>query len=217
VKVQANTKLPLSSNAIIINLSSTFFLFVNSMMLNLWKFSNYKNNDTIEEDRGTAANVMSHNVSSSNSSSSSSHSNITQVSPLIHDQKNHDHRNHHHHQDENMCCIICLENCCSSGILCDRPQLKPIKTMTNSSGTTTGRNSSNNSTGITSWGWNFSSLTNDNHRSSSSKNKNKKTKTQSMQAHFICTECFSSYVKSLIVDMGSNLTLIVHSKCCCLL
>ena len=187
------------------------------MMLNLWNFSNYKNNDTIEEDRGGA---ILHNVSSSRSS----HSNVVDVSPLIYDQKNHDHRDHHHHQDESMCCIICLESYCSSGILCDRPQLKPIKTMTNksssssssSSSNITGGNNSNNSTGTTSWGWNFSSLTNDSHRSSSSKNKNKKKTTQSMQAHFICTECFSSYVKSLIEDMGKNLTLIVHSKCCLL-
>jgi hypothetical protein len=184
-------------------------------MLNLWNFSNYKNNDTIEEDRGGA---ILHNVSSSRSS----HSNVIDVSPLIYDQKNHDHRNHHH-QDESMRCIICLESYCSSGILCDRPQLKPIKTMTNSSSSSsssssniTGGNSSNNSTGTTSWGWSFSSLTNDSHRSSSSKNKNKKKTTQSMQAHFICTECFSSYVKSLIEDMGKNLTLIVHSKCCLL-
>lgn len=179
------------------------------MMLNLWNFSNYKNNDTIEEDRGGA---ILHNVSSSRSS----HSNVIDVSPLIYDLKNHDHRDHHH-RDESMCCIICLESYCSSGILCDRPQLKPIKTMTNkSSSNITGGNSSNNSTGTTSWGWNFSSLTNDSHRSSSSKNKNKKKTTQSMQAHFICTECFSCYVKSLIEDMGKNLTLIVHSKCCLL-
>lgn len=145
-------------------------------------------------------------MSHTGSSSSSSHS--IQVSPLIYDQKNHDH-DHHHHQDESMCCIICLESGCTSGILCDRPQSKPIKKMTNSSSHSSNNiiGKGSNSTSTSSWGWSFSPLTNDNHRSSSSKNKKKKM--EGIQAHFICTECFSSYVKSLIEDIGTNLTVII--------
>ena len=108
-----------------------------------------------------------------------------QVSPLIYDSKN--------HQDVSKSCIICLENC-ANGILCDGTQSNPRNVSMSRSDNSS--NSSAPSSDTIGWGWTFSPS--GSHGIKSTKN----VKKQSDQAHFICQDCFASYVKSLIENIG---------------
>jgi len=161
-------------------------------MLNLWGFSNYKNNDVITADRAGATSAAALVVGAP-SSSSSGHN--MKVSPLIYDNKNHD-----HHDNHSKSCIICLESDCSSGILCDQTQIKHRNIISDKKGC------SNSSTSNITWGWSLSTMTNGNNTTHYYKNKSASSKIKNQQSlqhdHFICNECFASYVKSLIEDIG---------------